>query len=142
MNPGDLVGFETSGPFAALIRFGQRLAHVRNSTITHIAVITQVLSDGDAKIIQSVRRVDEVLLSSYGPVPHVLIPSPLLPGDARRSDGVAFAQANLGRKYGVLSVISRGLNCLTPKAIQIGACRKGDMDCATLGVRVLEDEGV
>jgi hypothetical protein len=137
MKPGDLIGFQTKGLFAALIRIGQRLAKVKHWHITHIAVVAS--GGDDPSIIQSVRVVDEVALSSYGDTPHVVIPFPGL--DANRPDVVAFAHAALGRKYGVLSVVSRALNCLTPKAM-FSFNRGGDCDCSTLGARAFEHGGV
>lgn len=140
MNPGDLVGFRTPGAFAWCIRLGQRFAGVQHNDITHIAVVTE--ASADPLIVQSVRRVNTVRLSSYGAVPHIVIPSPLGPDDPRRADGVAFARAQLGRKYGVLSVLSRAWNCVTPRWVQFGISRAGDMDCSALGARVFEHEGV
>lgn len=137
---GDLIGFKTRGLFAWVIRLGQRLAGVHNNAVTHIAVVSEVRPDGDAKIIQSVRRVDEVLLSSYGNTPHVLIP---FPGESsHRADVIAFARSKLNAKYGVLSVVSRGINTLLPKPFQIGFSRSGDCDCSTLGARAWEHGGV
>lgn len=135
--PGDLIGFETSGLFATAIRFGQRLAKVKHRKITHIAVVERTTSDGDASIIQSVRRVNRVWLSSYGRTPYIVIPFPGKPCD--RAAVVAFAQSAEGRKYGVASVISRAINVLTPKFITFS--RGGDCDCATLGARAWEHGG-
>lgn len=138
MRPGDLIGFKTPGFFAALIRFGQRLSGVLHEEITHIAVVVD--DADDPEIVQSVRLVDSVRLSSYGKTPYIVIPFP--GADANRADVVAFANSCVGRKYGVLSVISRGINCLTPKWWQFGCSRAGDMDCSTLGARSLEHGGV
>lgn len=139
--PGDLIGFETSGPFAWFIRLGQRLARVENYDITHIGVVVVVRSDGgDASIVQSVRRVNKVALSSYGTTPYVVIPFP--GADNERAGVVRFAMSCLGRKYGILSVLSRAWNTVTPSFIQFGCQRAGDMDCSALGARAFEHGGV
>lgn len=144
MNPGDLIAFETRGLFAALIRFGQRITHVKNWRYTHIAIVAEVQPNGDAKLIQSVRRVNAVWLNAprsdggYIDIPRVVLPFP--GGDDKRSQIVAFAQSALGRKYGVLSVVSRAINCLPPKWISFE--HGGDCDCSTLAARAWEHGGV
>lgn len=140
MRPGDLIGFTTPDKFGAVIRFGQhRLMHLDHWQINHIAVVESVIGPV-VSIIQAVRTVDRVSLSSYGDTPHVVIP---FPGqDNRRDDVVAFAQSKLGAKYGVLSVVSRAFNMLTPEVIRISANHNGDGDCSCLGARAWEHGGV
>lgn len=137
MKPGDLLGFEGTKGFDRFIRLGQRILHVKHWNVTHIGIVVELVGDGEVKIIQAVRRVNEVPI--FGGT-YVVIPFP--GDDDRRQDVVRFARAALGRKYGVLSVLSRAVNCLTPKFIQIGLERSGDCDCSTLGARAWEHGGV
>lgn len=130
--PGDLIAFETSGIFAWFIRLGQRLAHIKNREYTHVAVVV-----ADDLLIQSARKVDYCTLTSWGTTPYVVIPFPGFP--ANRADVVNFAVAALGSKYGVLSIISRAINCLTPKWIDFN--HAGDCDCSTLAARAWEHGG-
>lgn len=137
--PGDLVGFKTKGAFAALIRLGQRLARCTNWHVTHIGVIVDC-AGGDPQIVQSVRRVNKVPLSSYVDTPHVILPFPSRGWG--RAEVCLFAESCIGRKYGVLSVLSRAWNTVTPKWVQFGISRAGDMDCSGLGARAWEHGGV
>jgi len=136
INPGDLIAFSTDDKFGALIRFGQRVfGRSKNWRYNHIAVVEELLP-GDAYIIQAVRTIDRVLLSSYGETPHVVIP---FPGDpANREDVTAFAKAMLGMKYGVFTVVMRALNYLSPSFVRITGERKGRMDCSVFGARAWE----
>jgi len=136
--PGDLVGFCTPDKFGAVIRFGQRhFQKLPKWYVNHIAVVVSV---DPPVIVQAVKRVDKVLLSSYGNTPMWTIP---FPGDeSQRPYVVKFAMKQIGRKYGILSVISRAINMLTPRMIQINAEKAGDMDCACLGARAWEHGGV
>jgi len=137
---GDLVGFRTRGVFAAAIRLGQRISGIKHYDITHIAVVVE--GGPDPLIIQAVRKINEVRLSSYGDTEHVVIPSPLVPFDPCRSAAVTFAKSELGRKYGVMSVISRAWNTITPKWVRFGINRSGDMDCSAFGTRFFEHQGI
>lgn len=135
---GDLIGFQTPDKFGAVIRFGQRhFQHLPRWYVNHIAVVVSV---DPVVIVQAVRRVDRVLLSSYGDTPMWTI---RFRGNLyQRDDVVKFAEAQIGRKYGVLSVVCRALNMLTPKFIQVNANKAGDMDCSCLGVRAWEHGGM
>jgi hypothetical protein len=136
LKPGDAVGFSTPDTFGKVIRFGQRrVMHVEHWQVNHVAVVVAL---DPTVIVQSVRVVDEVALSTYFGGGNEIFPLAFPGPDSRRGDVVAFARSCLGRKYGVLSVISRALNDLTPKAIQINANRAGDMDCSCLVSRAWE----
>jgi hypothetical protein len=138
MQPGDLVGFCTPDKFGAVIRYGQRhFQHLPKWYVNHIAVVVSV---EPVVIVQAVRIVDQVELSSYGDIPMWTIP---FRGTAvQRASVVEFATAQLGRKYGILSVVSRAINLLTPKWLAIDLNRAGDMDCSCLGARAWEHGSV
>lgn len=138
--PGDLVGFQTSGFFATLIKFGQRIGRVKHWKITHIACVEEVHpQSNDLGLIQAVRRVNRVTLDSYGNTPCEII---AFPGpDDERPDVVRYLQAMVGLKYGVLVVISRAINYLTPKWVRVTGERKGRMDCSVIGARAWEHGG-
>ena len=140
MKPGDLIGFETSGLFAALIRFGQRLGRVKNWRVTHIAIVDEVLADGVAWLVQAVRTVDVVSLNdAYEGVPrHVLSWKGT---NEDREDILRFGGEMVGMKYGVLTVVFRAINYLTPRFVRVNGERKGRMDCSVLGARAWEHGG-
>jgi len=139
MKPGDLIGFHSSGLFARLIRFGQRyFMRLNHWQISHIAVVVDV-ADGDAEVVQAVRRVDQVKLSSYGTTPYVVIP---FPGpEERRADVVAAARSKLGQDYGLLSVFSDAIDMLVP-GLHVEVIRNGRMCCSALGSWCWEHGGV
>lgn len=145
MKPGDLVAFETRGLFAWWIRLGQRrFLKCRNWEYTHVAIVEHVDPDGAPWVIQAVRKVDRVFVNAPQPIGYLGIPQKVLtaPPGLDRTDVVRFAQSCLGRKYGALSVLSRALNCITPKAIQIDVNRAGRMDCSTFASRAWEHGGL
>jgi hypothetical protein len=137
--PGDMIGFQTPDKFGAVIRYGQRhFQKLPKWYVNHIAVVVSV---DPTVIVQAVKRVDMVPLSSYpDSVNKWIIPFP--GDDSQRSYVVKFAMKQIGRKYGILSVISRAINMLTPRIIQINAEKAGDMDCSCLGARAWEHGGV
>lgn len=156
-SPGDAIGFKTGGLFAFWIRQGQRIIALGVRGFVRVAFTVLVLRRpwpadldwcrvthcaiyvGGGNVVGSGKLVDESALANSG-WPWVLMPFPR--GNADRPDVCDFANSCLGRKYGVLSVVSRALNCLTPKFLQIGTERAGDMDCSTLVVRAWEHGGV
>ncbi len=155
MQPADLVAFKTSGPFAVIIKLGQRIgalglkfpfvaikalfkgwpAELEWTSYTHIAIVESV--DGeDATLLQAVRKINRVLLSSYGDTPHVVIPFPN--ADFHRADVIDFAEPYIGFSYGILSVVSRGINYLTPKELRVDFSRAGRMECSAYVARAWE----
>lgn len=151
----DIIVFQSTGLFAFWIRQGQRMIALGLWGFLCKALARLILRrpwpEGlawclwthcgvmldDKRMIQSARVIDIVELSS-ATSPWKLVPFP----GGNRDYVVAFAKSCYGRKYGVLSVISRAIACMTPKAIQIGAQRSGDMDCSTFVSRAWEHGGV
>lgn len=135
---GDLVAFETQGFMARLIRFGQRWFGRSNFyRVTHIAV---AVTDGvDPDLVQAVRRVDKVKLSSYNCAFGVL-PFPGL--DSQREYVVQWANQQVGQDYGIFAVILRGINYITPSFIRITGERKGHMFCSVFSARAFEHGAV
>lgn len=152
MHPGDLLGFETEGMFASIIKFGQhRFGHLLAWKVTHIAIVEEILPGGDAHIIhdarsaraelvQAVRTIDRVRLSAYGRTPYVVLSFP--GADDHRDDVVAYAQEMVGLDYGILTVVSDAANYLTPPFVGISMERQGHMCCSIFGARAWEHGGV
>lgn len=148
MRQGDLIAFSTPGFYGNLIRFGERhFADVsaEAAEYSHIAYVDEVLPDGDAWLIQAVRTIDRVRLNApreeggYVGVPHRVLEWP--GDDDGRQRMRPFAASCLGMDYGVLSVISRAINYLTPEWFRIDFTRSGRMDCSAFGARVWEHGG-
>lgn len=138
IHAGDLIAFQTKGDCASLIKFGQRyLGHSPDWRYTHIAV---AVTDGDdPDIVQAVRHVDRVKLSSYGDTPYKVISFPGV--SAQRKYVVQFTTEQVGSDYGVLAVVLKGINMATPDFIRITGERKGHMFCSVLGARAWEHGG-
>ena len=142
MIQGDLVALKTKGFYAFLIRTGQRVfgrMSPDEAEYTHIVYVDEVLPTGDAWVIQAVRHIDRVLLSTCVPE-QLVIPFPK--DDSLRILMRPFASACIGMDYGVLSVISRALNYLTPRWFRIDFSRAGRMDCSAFTMRVWEHASV
>jgi len=162
VNPGDLVAFRTRGFYAGVIKAGQRIGElgfwrywfyairaIREGwpdslwwcEYTHIAWVENVMSAGGAIIVQAVKRIDRVLLSTYeqAGISYITLPYPW--PDPHLQAGIVNASVMIGKRYGLLTIFFDGLNYITPKWIRITGERKGRMNCAVLGARIWEHMG-
>ena len=159
LSAGDLVAFQTRGLYAFIIRVGQRLGvlnwrfpyYAMRSIFkgcpdwldytdwTHIAYVTETLPDGDAKIVQAVRHVDEVLLSSYAGIPQLVLPYPETASNLQA--GIDWARQQVGEDYGIFAIFFKALNECTPEWVRINGERKGHMYCSILAARAWEHMG-
>jgi hypothetical protein len=152
--PGDLVAFNTRGMFGRLIQLGQWLRRADRPFRRwhHIAVIVDHFpdatghgSDGDPAdpaswiVVQAARRVDKVWLDDVSPNrPFAVL---RCPDGVNRSEVVAQANALIGAKYGILSVLSIAFNLLTPKFVHVDWRRDSTWICSALGAWCLHAGG-
>ena len=108
--PGDIVFAHSNGIMGRAIRFGEFLRWRKGSHWNHACVISRVTQDGTAYVIQAdLHGVNEATLESVGD--YVILEPP---ARVNRNKILAFTKAQLGSKYGILSILSIVTDILTP----------------------------
>ena len=108
--PGDIVFAHSNGIMGRAIRFGEFLRWRKGSHWNHACVVSRVDKDGVAYVIQAdIKGVNEARLDSVGQ--YVIIE---LPGRVNRNKVLAFTKAQVGSKYGILSILSIVTDIITP----------------------------
>ena len=108
--PGDIVFAHSNGLMGRAIRFGEMLRWRKGSHWNHACVVSRVEQDGTAYVIQAdIRGVNEARLDSVGQ--YVIIE---LPARVNRNKVLAFTKAQVGSKYGILSILSIVFDILSP----------------------------
>jgi hypothetical protein len=92
------------------IRFGEFLRWRKGSHWNHACVISRVDKDGVAYVIQAdIKGVNEARLDSVG---DYIILEP--PARVNRNKVLAFTKAQIGSKYGILSILSIVTDIISP----------------------------
>ena len=108
--PGDIVFAHSNGIMGRAIRFGEFLRWRKGSHWNHACVVSRVDKDGVAYVIQAdIKGVNEARLDSVGQ--YVIIE---LPARVNRNKVLAFTKAQVGSKYGILSILSIVTDIITP----------------------------
>ena len=150
--PGDIVAFETGGIFGRLIQLGQwlRRSDRRYRRFHHIAVIVDYDGCGNEGrasphnwlCVQAARHVD---IASLGQAASRGCPFTVFacPPDVDRSLVIAQARALVGIEYGVLTIVSIGVDILTPRSLRVSFRAGGDptLICSALGALCLHAGG-
>jgi len=108
--PGDIVFAHSNGLMGRAIRFGEFLRWRKGSHWNHACVVSRVDKDGVAYVIQAdIKGVNEARLDSVGQ--YVIIE---LPARVNRNKVLSFTKAQVGSKYGILSILSIVTDIITP----------------------------
>jgi len=108
--PGDIVFAHSNGIMGRAIRFGEFLRWRKGSHWNHACVVSRVDKDGVAYVIQAdIKGVNEARLDSVGQ--YVIIE---LPARVNRNKVLSFTKAQVGSKYGILSILSIVTDIITP----------------------------
>jgi len=108
--PGDIVFAHSNGIMGRAIRFGEFLRWRKGSHWNHACVISRVDKDGVAYVIQAdIKGVNEARLDSVG---DYIILEP--PARVNRNKILAFTKAQVGSKYGILSILSIVTDIISP----------------------------
>ena len=108
--PGDIVFAHSNGIMGRAIRFGEFLRWRKGSHWNHAFVISRVDKDGVAYVIQAdIKGVNEARLDSVG---DYIILEP--PSRVNRNKVFAFTKAQVGSKYGILSILSIVTDIISP----------------------------
>jgi len=112
--PGDLVFAHSTGILGRIIRMGERIRFKEGSHWNHVAIVDRPLEDGDFTIIQAEARgvTSDKRLSSIAPGGEFRIVR--LPAGVSRSKVLQFAHAQVGSRYGFLTIFSIAIDILTP----------------------------
>jgi hypothetical protein len=116
--PGDLVFAHSKGLIGRAIRLAERIRWRGGDAYNHVAVLAEQVGD-DWRIIQAEARgvTHTGMLSTVAPGGTYVI-VPLAPGiDAAKV--LAFAQAQVGRRYGFLTVVSIIATILSPRFVDV-----------------------
>jgi hypothetical protein len=137
LQPGDAILTHSRGLYAHLIRFGQRLRW-KNTRYNHAALIEKI-EDGQIWCIQMARRGQSVRIQDVAPGGDLLAIK--APEGVDRAKAVAYAQRQVGLKYGVLTIFSIAFNILTPRWLRVDVRRNNTLICSALVARSWEHGG-
>ena len=108
--PGDIVFAHSFGWMAKCIRFAEFLRWRRGSYWNHACIVSRVDQDGTSYVIQAqLKGVAEARLDSVGQ--YVLVEPP---HRVNRNKVLAFSKMQVGKKYGILSIISVVFDIISP----------------------------
>ena len=108
--PGDICFAHSNGIMGRAIRFAEMLRWRKGRHWNHACVISRVEQDGTAYVIQAdIRGVNEARLDSVGQ--YVIIEPPY---GVNRNKVLAFTKAQVGSKYGILSIFSIVFDIISP----------------------------
>ena len=111
--PGDLVFCHSKGIIGRAIRLGEWLRWRGGSHYNHVAILDEWQLTGWTVIQAEARGVTRgALLSDVAPGGSYVIVS--APPDANRADLLSFARAQVGTRYGFLTIASLIVTILTP----------------------------
>lgn len=99
---GDIVFAHSSGMMGKAIRFGERLQFKRGSFYNHVCIVDRIV-DGVAYVVQAEPRgvTNDKTLESVGTVTLITPPAHV---DVEKM--LTFARAQVGSKYGFMSIVS------------------------------------
>lgn len=133
--PGSIVLCHSRGIISALIRFGQWIRHPRRTRFyewNHVGILNHQTSDGDWVVIEATARgVTSGYLSTIAPGGRYEVVALPLGVDAAKV--LAFARAQVGVRYGFVTIASIALNLLTPSFFRLDVRRSGTWICSALG---------
>lgn len=116
MRAGDVGFAHTTGIIGRAIRFGEWIrGRSHASTWNHAFILDRPAENGDWYIIQAEAKgvTNDKLLSQVAPGGHYqVVPSPSNPADL-----LVFARAQVGAKYGIVTILSCVLDILLPDSI-------------------------
>lgn len=134
--PGDIGFAHNKGAMAKLIRVGEWLKFRKGSGWNHMFVVAE-----DGNIIQATLK--GVIISplvTVAPGGHYFTMPP--PVGVRREDVLAFAKAQVGLRYGVLTIFAIATDILTWQWVPaLRGARKSSWICSGLGCEALRYGG-
>ena len=101
-----------------------------------MAIVDSVDADGTVWAIQMARRCERVKIKDVAPGGHVKIIS--CPDNVNRQEAVAYANRQLGTKYGVLTIISIAINIILPAFFRFDIRTADTLICSALVARSWE----
>lgn len=119
-----------------MIRFGQAIRWWKYRSWNHMAIVDSVDADGIVWCIQMARRCERVKIQDIAPKGHVKVVS--CPDTVNRNEAVAYAQRQLGTKYGVLTIISIAINIILPAFFRFDIRTADTLICSALVARSWE----
>ena len=117
-SPGDLVFCTSKGIVGRAIRLAERLRWRGGDAYNHVAILLEPVGF-DWRIIQAEARgvTDTGLLSTVAPGgSYVIVP---LPTGVSHDRVLAFARAQVGRRYGFLTIVSVLATVLSPRFVNV-----------------------
>ena len=134
--PGDAVFAHTHNPYGAMIRFAQAVRWWKYRSWNHMAIVESVDANGQVWVIQMARRCERVRIEDVAPGGHVkVIPCPKT---VNCEEAVAYAQRQLGTKYGVLTIFSIAINIMLPAFFRFDIRIADTLICSALVARSWE----
>jgi hypothetical protein len=112
-----LVFCHSKGIVGRAIRLAERIRWRGGDAYNHVAILAEPVGSNDWRVIQAEARgvTDTGLLSTIAPGgSYTIVP---LPAGVSHLKVVDFARAQVGRRYGVLTIVSNVVTILTPKFI-------------------------
>lgn len=140
LEPGDAIFAHSKDLYGTAIRYAEALRWWRGHYWNHMAIVESVDDTGQVWCIEMARRCERVRLEDVAPGGHLKVIK--CPDGVDRARAVAYAQAQVGIKYAVLTIVSIVFSLFTPSAIQVDFHRGGPaLICSALVARAWEHGG-
>ena len=133
---GDAVFAHTHNKYGAMIRLAQAIRWWTYRSWNHMAIVDSIDENGTIWCVQMARCCEKVKIEDVAPGGHVkIIPCP---PEVNRIESAAYAQKQIGIKYGVLTIVSIAINIMLPSFFRFDIRRKDTLICSALVARAWE----